>query len=197
MNNNELKQSIIDDIEFLKTAEIEIMDKKEYYQKLKYYGAIYFAWLYLPLLVFGLIFHSKQMLKRPLLEGSSWIIVDFLICLFMALAASGFIGKAIIFCEQLLPFLKTKKLIENEFRQFVKGFFAVYLSCNFIILAFAGEDIVCFGDFFFLIISFVFASIVVNFRLSREVDRIGAAVFFKYMSIFFEHKMSGFSSQIS
>ena len=111
MNNQELKQAIIEDIEFLKTAKVDIIDKDTYYSKLKKYGWKTFARLYLPVLILGLIFIKFSIFNH--LENHE-LLYDYLVpCaafgLIMPVMVSLFflpkIMNWIVFEEQLLPHL--------------------------------------------------------------------------------------------
>ena len=82
MNNQELKQAIMEDIEFLKTAKVDIIDKDTYYSKLKKYGWKTFGRLYLPVLILGLIFIKFSIFNQ--LENHE-VLYDYLV----ACAAAG------------------------------------------------------------------------------------------------------------
>ena len=56
MQDQELKQAILDDIEFLKTIKVDIVDKKTYYRKIKKYALSMLFAFYIPVVVLGLFF---------------------------------------------------------------------------------------------------------------------------------------------
>jgi len=191
MNDKELKQAIIDDMEFLKTAKIDIIDKQTYYSKLKKYGWKTFGRLYLPVLILGLIFVKFSILNH--MDSESLFYGYFVPCALIGLLVPGlvslvFLAKImswIVFEEQLLPHLKTKDLIQAYVKKFFDLYFKIYLVW------------IALGMFIFNpvitlaveITAMLFVTLVVNLMIYAELNRIGATVFFEYLSKLFEKEI--------
>ncbi len=192
MNNQELKQAIIEDIEFLKTAKVDIIDKDTYYSKLKKYGWKTFGRLYLPVLILGLIFIKFSIFNH--LENHE-LLYDYLVpCaafgLIMPVMVSLFflpkIMNWIVFEEQLLPHLKTKVLIATS----VKKFFDVYWYVYLIWLGFGMAIFNPICVFIFEGTAIIFVTLGLHLMLYAELNRIGASVFFEYLSDFFDKEIT-------
>lgn len=192
MNNQELKQAIVEDIEFLKTAKVDIIDKQTYYTKLKKYGWKTFGRLYLPVLVLGLIF-LRFSLFNSVEHHDVWE------CYLVACAAAGliipvmsslfFLPKImnwIVFEEQLLPHLKTKDLIATSVKKFFDAYWYVYLI--WLGLGMAIFNPVCV--FIFQVTAVFFVTLGLHLMLYAELNRIGASVFFEYLSDFFDKELT-------
>lgn len=191
MNNQELKQAIMEDIEFLKTAKVDIIDKDTYYAKLKKYGWKTFGRLYLPVLILGMIFLKFSLLNR---EHAFSIEVYFFGCAGLGLIAPVMVSlfflpkimNWIVFEEQLLPYLKTKDLIQT----YVKKFFDLYFKFYLIWIAvgmFIFNSVLTFAINGTAII---FVTLGVHLMLYAELNRIGASVFFEYLSDFFDKEIT-------
>lgn len=192
MNNQELKQAIMDDIEFLKTAKVDIIDKDIYYSKLKKYGWKTFGRLYLPVLILGLIFIKFSIFNR--VDNHSLLQGYFIACAGLGLIAPlmvslFFLPKIInwiVFEEELLPHLKTKDLIAAS----VKKFFDLYFKFYLIWLAVGMFILNSTLAFVVVGTAVIFVTIGVNLMLYAELNRIGASVFFEYLSDFFDKEIT-------
>jgi hypothetical protein len=191
MNNQELKQAIMEDIEFLKTAKVDIIDKDTYYSKLKKYGWKTFGRLYLPVLILGMIFIKFSLFNR---EYDFSVQDYFISCAGLGLIAPVMVSlfflpkimNWIVFEEQLLPYLKTKDLIQT----YVKKFFDLYFKFYLIWIAvgmFIFNSVLTFAINGTAII---FVTLGVHLMLYAELNRIGASVFFEYLSDFFDKEIT-------
>ena len=191
MNNEELKQAIIHDIEFLKTANVGILEKDIYYARLKKYGGTVFALLYLPILVFGLIFIKFSIYNRPpeMFPIEMYIYACALMGLLLPTIFSlSFLAKImnwIVFEEFLLPHLRTKDVILFYGKKFFMLFWKLYFAW------FALGMFIFNPEFTFAIEigGFLFVITVINLVMYAEFTRIGAAVFFDYLSQFFDQEV--------
>lgn len=192
MNNQELKQAIMDDIEFLKTAKVDIIDKDIYYAKLKKYGWKSFGRLYLPVLILGLIF-----IKFSLLNASDDLFPwqdYFIACagggLFVPVMVSLFflpkIMNWIVFEEELLPHLKTKDLIAASVKKFFDAYWYAYLVWLAVGMFIFNPVLV----FAYEVSALIFVTLGLHLMLYAELNRIGASVFFEYLSDFFDKEIT-------
>lgn len=191
MNDAELKQAIIEDMAYLKTAKIDIIDKKTYYTKLKKYGWKTFGRLYLPVLILGLIFVKFSILNH--MDRDGFFYGYFVPCALIGLLVPGlvslvFLGKImgwIVFEEQLLPHLKTKDIIQAYVKKFFDLYFKIYLV--WIALGmFVFNPVITFA---IELTAIMFVTLIVNLMIYAELTRIGACVFFEYLSKFFEKEI--------
>lgn len=188
MNNQELKQAIIDDIEFLKTAKIGILDKNIYYSRLKKYAWSAFAWMYFPTLIIGFlvfIFTTKSHLRHDFLADylMDCIIVSLLMPVFALVAYFTKIMNWIVFEEFLLPHLKTKDMIRSYLRKFITlalKLYLVWLVIGMILCGFESTSTVVLQ-----LLAFVGLHFIMYLMVYAELNRIGASVFFEYLSSFF------------
>jgi len=187
MNSKELKQAIIDDIEFLKTAKIDIMDKVKYYSNLKKYCLRVFAWMYFPVVFLGLIFVNFSLYNQT---GNSFSEKYLYSCVFIGFLVSlGFlfyfvtkIMNWIVFEELLLPNLKTQDMI----RAYVKKFLKIYWQLYVVFLIFGMFMWNSLLTFFIEIFGLLIAELLVGLVIYAELNRIGASVLLEYLSNFFK-----------
>ncbi|NDH09495.1 MAG: hypothetical protein EBY16_07790 [Gammaproteobacteria bacterium] len=188
MDNQELKQAIIDDIEFLKTAKIGILDKNIYYSRLKKYAWRAFSWMYFPTLIIGFlvfIFTTKSHLRHDFLADYliDCVIVSLLMPVFALVAYFTKIMNWIVFEEFLLPHLKTKDMIRSYLRKFITltlKLYLVWLVIGMILCGFESTSTVVLQ-----LLAFVGLHFIMYLMVYAELNRIGASVFFEYLSSFF------------
>jgi len=191
MNNQELKQAIIDDIEFLKTAKIDILDKDIYYSNLKKYAWSAFAWMYFPAIIIGflvLIFTTTSHLRHDFLE---YYLMDCVILglLVPGLALGSYFTKImnwIVFEEFLLPHLRTKDLIRSYLRKYIMltwKLYTIWLVISMVLFS-------CEATILLQFIAFAALHLVMYLIVYAELNRIGASVFFEYLSKLFDKEIN-------
>jgi len=193
MNNQQLKQAIIDDIEFLKTAKIGILDKDIYYSRLKKYAWRAFAWMYFPVITLGFfvfIFTSKSHLRHDFLENylMDCIIAGLLVPVFALVAYFTKIMNWIVFEEFLLPHLKTKDMIGSYLRKFISltlKLYIVWLVIGMISCGFESTSTIILQ-----LLAFVGLHFIMYLIVYAELNRIGASVFFEYLSDLFDKEIN-------
>ena len=91
----------------------------------------------------------------------------------------------IVFEEQLLPHLKTKDIIQAYVKKFFDLYFKIYLV--WIALGmFVFNPVITFA---IELTAIMFVTLIVNLMIYAELTRIGACVFFEYLSKFFEKEI--------
>ena len=122
MQDQELKQAILDDIEFLKTIKVDIVDKKTYYRKIKKYALSMLFAFYIPVVVLGLFFANYNfassrghiLFSYPYDRGC--VIGGFIISFLMTIGSISKLNKWIVFEEKimLLLFFSFQQVLYNE-----------------------------------------------------------------------------------
>lgn len=191
MHNQQLKQDILSDMDFLQKANIEIMEKDEYYKKIKHYSKIYFLMLFCPILFFGVLFNCRQIFLafwtgdlRDIFEQVIWIPEALIVIIPFMMGFASHCGRFLIFKEQLLPYLKTKNLIEENLERAMKNTYFIYVIWIGFWMSFCHPVAIIIIQLLGIAISIA----ITTWKLELEVDRIGAAVIFEYLKRFFDDK---------
>lgn len=198
MDDQQLQQAILDDLEFLKTFKIDIVDKKTYYRKILKYALSILLCLYLPVIVLGLFFTNFSFLSSQGNDFFSYpydrgcVIGGFIFPFLMTINSISKLNKWVIFEEKILPHLKTKSFILESIKKLLKLYMQIYVASVliglFLIGPFAGILVTLLavgasGDFF-------------KFLINLESSRIGTSILFEYLKKFFDDKKDVKSSVI-
>lgn len=190
MQDQELKQAILDDIEFLKTIKVDIVDKKTYYRKIKKYALSMLFAFYIPVVVLGLFFANYNfassrghiLFSYPYDRGC--VIGGFIISFLMTIGSISKLNKWIVFEEKILPFLKTKAFIQESVKKLLKLYMQIYLLSLLI-------GLFLIGPFAGFLVTFIVAAStkdLLKFFIDLESSRIGAPILFEYLKKFFDDK---------
>jgi hypothetical protein len=190
MDDRQLQQAILDDLEFLKTFKIDILDKGTYYRKIRKYALSILLCLYLPVLVLGLFFTNFNFLSSQGNDFFSYpydrgcVIGGLIIPFLMTINLISKLNKWVVFEEKILPHLKTKSFILESIKKLLKLYMQIYVASVliglFLIGPFAGILVTLLaagasGDFF-------------KFLINLESSRIGTSILFEYLKKFFDDK---------
>lgn len=206
MNNNamstqELKEAITQDIETLKTLEVDIMPADEYYKAnmgmfvhvfLKLYGTILLGF-FLPIILYW-----KELAATPFLELFSsfglLVLMALGLCLFAFLFIYSSLNQYVLINYQLKNKLKTGDLIVKQIRLAgtiaYRIFAAVVLVPSFFLYP-GCALFLAFGAFFV-------SGILTGILVEMELNRIGISTLFTLIKNYFDKdkKLTAESSQI-
>lgn len=190
MTSAELKQAIKEDIEALKTIDIDIMPSDEYYRTnarlflyvlFKLFGTALLG-LVLPLVWYWHYFSSLSEWLETLgaLFWASLLMLGIMV--FIMLMISSSLSQYILINYQLRPKLKTGELIVSKMQLTGTIAYRIYAACVLIPSLFlppGAAFYVAFGAFF---VSGILTSILID----MELDRIGISVLFELVKHFFD-----------
>ncbi|BCA97254.1 hypothetical protein TUM19329_36150 (plasmid) [Legionella antarctica] len=189
MNTHELKKAITEDIETLKTLEVDIMPAHEYYKAnvqlfvrvfLKLYGVILLGYL-LPC-----PFYWKSLMSETaygLLSAFFWMSVLALgLCLFAFLFIYSALNHYILIDCQLKNKLKTGGLMVKQIRRAGTIAYRIYAATvlTLSLFLFPGCALfIAFGAFFI-------SGIVTSILVEMELNRIGISTLFTLVKNYFD-----------
>ncbi|MBA2650233.1 MAG: hypothetical protein H0U75_11720 [Legionella sp.] len=189
MNNQELKEAITQDIERLKTLEVDIMPAQEYYQTnarlvvyvfLKTYATILLGYI-LPCFFYWQTLSSNTPYQL-LMDFLYMALLALGVCLFAMLFISSAINQYVILNYQLKNKLKTGGLIVEKIRlagTIAYRIFAAIVLIPSIFLPPGCALILGFG-------AFIMSGFLTSMLIEMELNRIGISTLFTLVKNYFD-----------
>ena len=197
MNTSELKQAINEDINTLKSLDLEIMPSQEYYREnLILFKKVYLR-MYLPTFFAALIslcFHWKEVFY----QYDTWYGIAFafggpiILTGFIFLFIQDSLNNYVIFYHQIRQKLKTGELIDQQIRR--AGWLAYKIFALVVIVPtlFFHPGSVLFAEFGAYFVSATITGIIIE----MEMKRIGISTLFTLIKHYFDKDKSLLGSDL-
>lgn len=186
MSTNELKQAIKEDIERLKSIELDIMSSSDYYaENRRLLTQIFFRMYLVPVLAFCLsaVFHWKDVFYGwetfyilAVGLGGSFLVTG-LICLFIQDSLNDYV----IFHHQLQSHLKTGELLDSQIQRAGWLAYKIFVPVVVIPVLFLHPSSVVITEF----VAFFVSATVTGILVEMEMKRIGISILFSLVKDFF------------
>lgn len=190
MNTTEMKAAIQEDIETLKTIELDIMPSKLYYKRIRsIYRKVFcnmYAGTIFPWCLWALMhtYELKHNLVDSIFKGIEVWVIAIPGMLFLSLFLMGYINNYVIFDEQFRAKLKTGEMLDHLVKRIARISCWIYWGI-LMLAAFAFEP---FYVAFLTIFVFVGLGFGVGGFVDMEIKRLGISVLFDGLKKHFEKK---------
>lgn len=184
MNNSALKQIIADDIEAMKSLDIETIPAREYYGNIfkLIVGGIWKLGL---IACIAIMFSSIRNPTHPLVGLDAYLetmLSSAMVAFFMALVAMILLGAAInhyfLIRHYLKNRLKTGELLVKKLQQSAYFFLSIFAVLCLVFAGYAESAAIIF----MVGLAFIISAVVTYLAISMEMNRIGMGVLFTLMS---------------
>ncbi|MCW8400511.1 hypothetical protein OQJ26_17160 [Legionella sp. PATHC038] len=189
MNTQELKEAIGQDIQTLKTLDVDIMPANQYYQAnirlflyvfLKMYVVVVLG-NFLPWLI-----HIREILKHAslgeaLLELGYVELLGIGVCLFVFLFLYSPLNHYVLFKYQLKDTLQTGKMLLQKMHSAATIFYRIYVAIVLIPSAFLFPGVAVLLAF----VGFLISGLLTNIIIEMELNRIGISTLFTLIKAYF------------
>ena len=187
MNNKELNQAIVDDIEILKSLEVDIIPAREYYSGLLKLFAGGF-WKIGLIVFFTILYASISNPSNPVIANKTYLQLvteSAVIALFMTTGAMIFLGSAIIHYYLIQYYLKnrlkTGHLLVNKLKQCGWLFWGGFALFCLMFASYTQSAVI----FLMIGFSFMASAFITYLAISMEMSRVGMSTLFTVVNKFF------------
>jgi magnesium-transporting ATPase (P-type) len=187
MNTNELKKAITDDIDTLKTLDVDILESTLYYREYRHWVVIGFLLMWIPTVLASVLavpFQWKDFVRDPVYNLIFIFIAPTLLSMLWMTTYFGLIGQWIVFKHQIKPHLKTGNILYNAMLPLCKKPYFVYVALLIFITHFTSF----FAAFLFQFAGLLFLEYAWGLLIEMEVNRVGISALFGVMKRFFKER---------